>query len=194
MPKRITVIQGHPDPRGDRYGHALAAAYAEGAKAGRHELRLIDIATIDFPVLRTQDEWNNDPLPPTLKSAQDAIGWADHLVILFPLWLGTMPALLKAFLVQTLRPGFAIDAQENGRWKKRLAGKSARIVVTMGMPALIYRWYFGAHGLKGLERNILKFCGISPIRESLIGMVASKNPSGRTKWLARMRGFGEAGT
>ena len=63
----------------------------------------------------------------------------------------------------------------------------------LGMPALVYRWYFGAHGLKGLERNILAFCGIRPIRESLIGSVESKNPSHREKWLARMRALGAEG-
>ena len=193
MPRRIAIIQGHPDPRGNRYGHALAAEYAEGAKAAGHEVRLIDVAALDFALLRTQDEWNGGALPRALKGALDAIGWSEHLVILFPLWLGTMPALLKGFFEQTLRPGFAIDAGEGGMWKKRLAGKSARIVVTMGMPALVYRWYFGAHGLKGLERNILAFCGIRPIRESLIGSVESKNPSHREKWLARMRALGAEG-
>lgn len=41
---------------------------------------------------------------------------------------------------QVFRPGFAIEKVEGGKtWKKRLVGKSARIVVTMGMPAFIYR-------------------------------------------------------
>ena len=73
--------------------------------------------------------------------------------------------LLKAFLEQALRPGFAFD--ESSRMpRKLLKGRSARIVVTMGMPAFVYRWYFGAHGLRSLERNILGFCGIRPIRAS----------------------------
>ena len=39
----------------------------------------------------------------------------------------------------------------------------------MGMPVLAYRWWFGAHSLKSLERNILKFAGIRPVKESLFG-------------------------
>ena len=79
---------------------------------------------------------------------------------IYPLWLGTMPAALKALLEQSLRPDFAMDY--TGRWPAgRLKGRSARVVVTMGMPELAYRWWFGAHSLKSLERNVLKFVGIS---------------------------------
>ncbi len=79
-------------------------------------------------------------------------------------------------------------------WKKRLTGKSARIVVTMGMPAFFYRWYFGAHGLRSLERNILGFAGIGPIRESLFGMIEGVSDARRRKWLERMRTFGRRGS
>ena len=42
--------------------------------------------------------------------------WADHVVILYPLWLGSMPALLKALLEQMLRPGFAYSTLKLGKW------------------------------------------------------------------------------
>ena len=78
-----------------------------------------------------------------LRPAQEAIAWAHHLVIVYPLWLGTMPALLKGFLEQVLRPGLAISAASSATgWKTLLNGGSARIVVTMGMRALADRWYY----------------------------------------------------
>ncbi len=64
---------------------------------------------------------------------------------------------------------------------------------TMGMPALFYRWYFGAYSLKSLERNILGFSGIGPIKESLIGMVEGKDGERRAQWLKTMRSLGQAG-
>jgi putative NADPH-quinone reductase len=70
-------------------------------------------------------------------------------------------------------------------------GKSARVVVTMGMPALAYRWYFGAHSLKSLERNILKFVGMKPVRDTVFGMVEDASDDRRRRWLDRMRRFGE---
>jgi putative NADPH-quinone reductase len=74
--------------------------------------------------------------------------------------------------------------------KKLLKGRTGRIVVTMGMPALMYRWYFGAHSLKSLERSILGFCGIGPVRESLFGLVAAGGDAKHRKWLDTMRRLG----
>lgn len=194
MRKRITIIQGHPDRSDERYCRALADAYAGGAEAAGHEVQRVDVAALEFPVLRSRAEYESGALSPDIAAAQEAIDWAEHLVIVYPLWLGTMPALLKAFLEQAFRPGFAYVMDEKGRMAEEpLDGTSARIVVTMGMPALFYRWYFGAHSLKSLERNILGFVGIEPIRESLIGGVEAMSDAKRRKWLDRMAALGSKG-
>jgi putative NADPH-quinone reductase len=103
-----------------------------------------------------------------------------------------MPTLLKAFFEQAFRPGFAFKTGDHG-WGSLLKGRSARIVVTMGMPAFIYRWYFGAHGLKSLERSVLRFVGIRPIRETLIGMIGSLSEAKRRAWLDKLRALGRDG-
>jgi len=149
MPHRITIIQGHPDPAGDRLCHALADAYAAGAEAAGHEVARIEVARLDFPVLRTQHDFEHGQVPDSLVEARDAIVSAKHLVVVFPLWHGTMPALLKAFLEQVMRPGVALEYRKHGFPRGLLTGRSARLVVTMGMPALIYRWYFRAHACAG---------------------------------------------
>lgn len=192
MAQRITIIQGHPDARGNRLLHALAASYAKGAEAAGREVRVIDVARLDFPLLRTQEDWRAGKAPASLAPAQEAIAWAEHLVILYPLWLGTMPALVKGFLEQVLRPGFALGESGKGLPRGLLAGRSARVVITMGMPALVYRWFFRAHSLKSLERNILRFCGIGPVRETLLGTVEG-GAARREKWLAQLAELGRAG-
>jgi len=171
VPRRVAIIQGHPDPGGNRLCHALADAYSLGAAAAGHEVTRIEVARLDFPILCTKEEFETGPLPESLVEPQKAIVSAQHLVVIFPLWHGTMPALLKAFIEQVMRPGVAIEYREHGFPKGLLAGRSARIVVTMGMPALIYRWYFRAHGARGLERSLLKFAEMKPVRETLLGMV-----------------------
>ena len=191
MSTQITIIQGHPDPAGGHLCHALAQAYAEGAREAGHELRTVDVAKIEFPLLRSAHAWQHEPLPPALADAQDAIRWGDHLVFFFPLWLGGMPALLKGFLEQIAREGFAFTKDGSSPMgKKLLKGRSARVVVTMGMPATVYRYYFRAHSLKALERNILGFVGIAPIHETLIGLVDDLDDEAKAKWFEQLRELG----
>jgi putative NADPH-quinone reductase len=189
--RRILIIQGHPDVTEDHLGHALAHAYAAAATAAGHQVRTATPAQLDFPLLRSQKEWEHGALPQALQKAQDDIAWAQHLLLFFPLWMGDMPALLKGFLEQVARPGFAFRREEGSPFgQKGLAGRSARVVVTMGMPALVYRFYFRAHSVKSLERNILGFVGISPVHETLIGQVDTLDEAGRAKWLATMARLG----
>jgi len=193
MSKTICIIQGHPDPANRHYCHALADAYADGARASGHQVSRIEVAQLDFAFLRTAEDFTDGKAPPDIETAQDMINKADHLVILYPLWLGTMPAILKAFIEQVFRPGFALDYGEGGWPKKMLKEKSARVIVTMGMPALAYRWFYGAHSLKSLERNILRFCGVRPVRDTVIGFVGEGSGNHLEKWLQRIGRFGERG-
>lgn len=194
MGKHIVIIQGHPDPSARHFGHALADEYAKGAEDGGHEVKRFDVAQLDFPLLRTKEDFEKGAPPEAIRWAQEAVKWADHLVIIYPLWLGSMPAILKGFLEQVLRPGFAFEYQKSGGMaKKLLTGKSARIVVTMGMPAFVYRWIFFAHSLKSLKRNTLWFCGIGPIRTTIIGSIDGLNDKQRAGWLDELRGLGDVG-
>jgi hypothetical protein len=64
MPKRIAIIQGHPDPDGGHLCHALVEAYADGAREAGHAVARVEVARIDFPWLRTAQEFENGELPP----------------------------------------------------------------------------------------------------------------------------------
>ena len=193
MSRRVLVLVGHPDPSPDRLCRALALAYAAAAEKAGHSVRKVDLAALDFPMLRTMQEFEHGEIPEGLKEAGEAVVWAEHFVFVFPLWLGTAPALLKAFLEQVMRPGtaFAYPAKGEGFAKSLLRGRSARLVVTMGMPAAVYRIWFLSHGIAGMRRGILNFVGIRPVRETLFGMVASASDAKRAKWLRQMERLGE---
>ncbi len=192
QPRRIVIIDGHPDRRPERFVHALTENYARAASRAGHPVRRIDIARLDIPLVETRDQWERGKLSEDIARAQDSIAWAEHLLIAYPLWLGDMPALLKAFFEQIMRPGFAFAPRKNGMPEKKLAGRSARLVVTMGMPALFYRAYYGAHSVKSLERNILKFVGIQPLGHLIIGNVEGSAKE-RASWLEKLAALGEAG-
>lgn len=191
--RRIAVIDGHPDADPARFGHALAGRYCDAALGAGYEVRRIEVARLDFPIVRSRGDWEGPVSAPAIREAQETIAWAEHLLVLYPLWLGDMPALLKAFFEQVLRPDFAFDPNPKGRWPaKKLKGRTARVVVTMGMPALIYRTYYGAHSIKSLERNILRFVGIRPLGRLLIGMVENDEDA-RRHWLDELGELGAAG-
>lgn len=190
---KIAIFDAHPDPDPARYVHALADAYGAGARGAGHEVRRIKLGEINIPILHSRDDWMHNPVPENVKAGQDAILWADHLVFLYPLWLGDMPALLKAFLEQALRPGTALQYGDSAAPAKLLKGKSARLVVTMGMPAFFYKAYYGAHSVRSFKRNILQLVGIDPVSTSLIGNVEG-SASHRERWLKRMEDYGSEGS
>jgi putative NADPH-quinone reductase len=72
MPRRVTIIQGHPDPDGKRLCHALADAYSAGAAVAADEITRIEMARLDFPILRTQEDFEHGQLPETPVEARDA--------------------------------------------------------------------------------------------------------------------------
>lgn len=189
----IVILQGHPDPSGETLCHALADAYAKGAASIGVTVNRVDIAELDFPLLRTKADFDSGAsgTPEALRQSQSQIIETQHLAVFYPLWHGTMPALLKGFIEQVFRPGVALGFGEAGFPAKLMKGKSARILVTMGMPALVYRLYFGAHSLRSFERNILKLTGFSPIQDNLFGGVDSATDAKKKKWFDKVSRLAE---
>jgi len=185
----VLIVNGHPDPAPQRLCHALADAYGEGVEKAGYTMRRIDVGTLDFPILRSAAAFGNGNLAPGIRMAQESIAWADHILFVYPLWHGMAPALFKAFLEQVFRYGFAMERDAD--WPVGLLrGKSARIVVTMGMPGWFYRIWYGAHSLRAFKRNILRFSGIAPVRVTVFGMVEGVSDAKRARWLAQMRAWG----
>ena len=189
MAKRILIINGHPDPSSERFCAALAQAYAVGARSAGHEVRSISVGEMEVTFLASKREFEGGQPSAAIRAVQADFQWCEHLVIVFPLWLGAAPAKLKAFLEQVFRQGFAFEVAGSG-WKPRLGGRSARVILTMGMPATVFRLVFGAHGLLSLERGALMLTGLAPIRHSLLGMIEGVSAARRGKWLAAMGRLG----
>jgi len=193
MGKRILIVDGHPDAAADRFVHALTGEYASVAEASGHTVRVVKLAELAFPWLHSAAEFASAP-PPVIVEQQERLRWANHLVIVYPLWLGSMPALLKAFLEQVMRPKFAFAyGKGRGLPKKLLAGKSARIVVTMGMPSMFFRLYYRSHSVRSLARNILGFVGFNPVRISLIGNVEGMSARKRARCIEEIAALARRG-
>lgn len=193
MPRKIALLYGHPDTDKNRLCCALSDAYQLSAGQAGHVVRRIDVADLVFPSIKNSADFEQRSAPADILSAQEIIKWADHLVLVFPLWVGSMPGLLKMFLEQVFRPGFAMDYSTGKFPGKLLTGKSARVIVTMGMPTLAYRLYYFSHGMRNLKRNMLNFCGISPVQFTLIGQVGDVSENTQKKWFNTVRKLGWLG-
>jgi putative NADPH-quinone reductase len=188
---KIMIVVGHSERT--TFCEALGRAYANGAGAAGHEARLFDLSEMNFDPILHHGFRKEQPLEPDLRAAYEALAWCDHLVIVFPLWCGDMPAILKGFIERILQPDLiARQNSESAMNWHIFSNKSARLIVTMGMPVTIYRWWYRGHALKLLTRNILHFIGIRPVRQTLYGMIGTSRPQMRERWLHEAEALGRA--
>jgi len=187
--KRIFLLNGNPDPSPERFCAALATAYAAGAVRVGHEVRRFDLGKLDFPVLRSAAESRQSPVTDDVARVQDAIRWADHIVVIHPLWLYGQPALLRALFEQVFRYNF-VHAQSGHKKKKALKGKTARIIVTMSASVFSFRWKKGAYCVRALETGLFGYAAVHPVRHTLIGSIQRISDSKRQRWLKKVETIG----
>ncbi len=186
---KIAIVVGNP--KRDSYCEALGKAYLRGAESGGHEAKLFLLADMTFDAILREGYRREQPLEPDLVAAREALRASEHMVFVFPLWCGDMPAIMKGFIERIMQPDLLVVQASHGsaRWKI-FKGKSARIVMTMGMPGWFYRWYYGAHALKLLKRNILHFAGVKPVRSTVYGMIEAVGDETRRQWMREVEALG----
>ena len=187
--RKIMIVVGHPQH--NTFCEALGKTYRDAAQAAGHEVSLFVLADMTFDPILHDGNRKTQQLEPDLQAAYTALARCDHLVLVFPLWCGDMPALLKGFIERILQPDLiARESTENAMNWSIFKNKTARIIMTMGMPVTIYRFWYGGHALKLLVRNILNFIGIRPVRHTLFGMVGTSKPATRDQWIEKVRQLG----
>jgi len=194
MTRHVCIIQGHPDGparegEAPHYCHALADAYARGAEAAGAEVSRLDVSALHPDPLDTVAAYDEAPAG-AMEKAREAVAAADHLVIVFPLWLGGMPARLKAFFEQLARAEFVLGKSDGGWPEQKLKGRSAHVIVTMGMPAIAYRVWFLNAGVSVLKRMVLGLAGVSPVRQTTIGGADGLSDAARRRHIERIERAG----
>jgi putative NADPH-quinone reductase len=186
---KVMIVVGHPQK--GTFCEAIGHAYEEGAASAGHEAKTFLLSTMAFDPILHEGYQREQPLEPDLSEAYRCLAACDHLVLIFPLWCGDMPALLKGFIERILQPGLiARQKTEQAMNWSIFRNKTARIVITMSMPVSIYRFWYGAHILKLLTHNVLHFIGIKPVRHTLFGMVTTCKQQKRQRWLKDIRELG----
>ena len=190
MTKKTLIINGHPD--GESYCAALSEAYRTGAEAAGVPIEVINIRDLYFDPNLRYGYRERTELEPDLLRAQELIKWADHLVWVYPVWWGSVPALMKGFLDRVLLPGFAFKKREGSVWwDKYLTGKTARLICTLDQPGWYYRWVYGRPSHNAMKKLTLQFVGIKTVKITTIGPMRLSKESFRKKWLDRVERLGK---
>ena len=171
MKKKILIINGHPNKTS--FCSAIAAAYFEGAEQQQFDVKQLVLRDLKFDLNLYQGYQAIQDLEPDLVEAQDMIKWCEHLVFIYPMWWGTMPALVKGFLDRCWLPGFAFKYHTNDPfWDRLLSGRSARMIVTSDAPVFYNLIAYWNAPYIVMKKTILGFCGFKPIKVTTIKFTA----------------------
>jgi putative NADPH-quinone reductase len=188
--KSILVISGHSDS--NSLTASMARAYQEGAIESGADCSLLDLGAMTFdPILRFGYNKSIE-LEPDLVWAQDCISKADHIVIVFPVWWGTYPAILKGFIDRTFLPGFAFKYRhaDDVYWDKLLKGKTAHVISSLDAPVHYYEDKYKKAGQVAIVDATLHYCGIKTTKETFYTPIRPTTFETRLAWLEEVRGFG----
>ena len=191
QPKKIFILLGHPDSV-DSINSRFANSYEQGARAAGHAVKRLNVGDLQFDPILHKGYRLRQNLEPDLLLVQENVKWCDHLVIFYPTWWSSMPALLKGMFDRMWLPGFAYKFHQSKftGWTRLLTGRTARVVITSNTYPILLRLLYGDTS-KVLTRAILWFAGISPVRVLKIGDAEKMPEEKRVKWDKRMVEMGK---
>jgi len=183
---RIYLLMAHPDR--DSFDGAIANTYQAAALAAGHQLERQDLASMDFDPILHRGYKTIQPLEPDLVQAQELIAWCERWVIVYPVWWGSVPALLKGFFDRTLLPGQAFRPHEGDPgWDKLLAGRSGQLLITSDAPN-IWTWLaYHNSDVRMVKHAVLQFCGIKPVKVTRFAEIRSSTEAQRAGYLEQVR-------
>lgn len=188
--KKLLLIQGHPD--NESYCFALGNAYKKGALSVGAEVQEIVIRDLQFSPNLAMGYRKRTELEPDLLVAWEKIRWAEHIVFIYPLWWGGLPAIAKGFFDRLFLPGMAFQKREGSIWwDKLLTNKTAHIITTMDQPTWYYWLYYWAPSHRAVKKLTFEFVGIKPVRITSIGPIRLSKESFREKWLQKIEKLGK---
>lgn len=181
---------GNPDM--DSLSAKLADAYEVGALAAGHEVRRQNIPEMQFDPVLHKGYKQIQALEPDLETFQENVKWCEHFVIIYPNWWCTMPTLLKGVFDRAWLPRFAFRFRKNDLygWEKLLRGRSAHTIILADIPGW-FTWLLFGEFTNELQRGILGFAGINPVKVTVFSPSERTTPERRLRWINKVKDMGE---
>lgn len=181
---KILIINANP--KANSLCKAISERYQENISESK-QAKVLHIGDMDFQLSLDMGYEETMALEPSLKEFQQSVQWADHIVIVSPVWWGTMPAKLKALFDRAFLPGFAFRyVKGKAIPEKLLKGRTAELIFTLDTPVFWYKWIQGNPIYLNLKRTILDFAGIKNVSANYFGPVINSTDQQRQKWLQKV--------
>ncbi len=179
--KKVLILLGHPDK--ETFSGELANIYEEAASNAGHDVSRFNLGDMSFDPILHRGYKEIQELEPDLVNLQNAWRWAEHVVIVYPNWWNTMPALLKGCFDRMWLPGFAFNFnKKTKRLEQHLTGKSARVIVVAGTNSAFSTWWNVGDYSNEIRNGILRFAGHDPVCVSTFGPAERVSDEKREEW------------
>ena len=189
MAKKILIVVGHPDKESFNFG--LAESYKKGALKSGADVQEINIRELTFNPNLQFGYRKRTELEPDLLESQKKLKWADHIVWIYPVWWGSVPAIMKGFLDRVLLPGFAFKKREGSVWwDKYFTGKTSRLICTMDQPTWFYRLVNRCPSHHAMKKLTMNFIGVKTVKITSIGPLRLAKKEFMDKWLKKAEQLG----
>jgi putative NADPH-quinone reductase len=179
-PKNIVIICGHPDK--ESFTGSIADYYQMAAEEAGHVVQRVNIGELNFDPILHKGYKEIQPLEPDLKALQEKFLWANHIVIVYPNWWCTMPAILKGLFDRFWLPGFAFNFNKQTKQiEKHLKGRTGRVIILSGSHSPFKTWWQFGDYTNEIQYGIMEFAGIRTA-VSAYGPCEKVDDKVREKW------------
>lgn len=182
---RALTLRAHP--RKDSFNSALADAWSTGVQEAGADVHVIDVHDLQFDPALIGAHRREVPLEPDLQQLQAEIAAAAHVTVAYPVWWGSVPAILKGLFDRVLQPGWAYAVGEGIFPDKGLTGRSGRLLVTMDTPGWYDGLVYGGSARRQVRNATFHFVGIKPTKVRTFDAIEKSTPVSRAKMLKQAR-------
>ncbi|MFB7616247.1 NAD(P)H-dependent oxidoreductase [Kitasatospora sp. NPDC056181] len=183
--KKILIVSAHPDPRS--LNTSLTAFAAEHLRAAGHEVQVSDLYAMKWKATVDADDFPEHPaderlavmaaseratlagrLAPEIAAEQEKVLWSDAVILQFPMWWFSVPAIMKGWIDRVFTSGFGYGPALPPPYSEgALAGRRALVSATMGARPTAFSDR-GIHGpladvLHPLQHGLFWFAGMAPL-------------------------------
>ncbi|MET1079672.1 MAG: NAD(P)H-dependent oxidoreductase [Pseudomonas sp.] len=178
----VLIVVAHHDPRS--LTHGLALHVAEGlCQAGPgNSYEIADLSAQGFdPRFTAADHGlyhGQMPTPADVAAEQARIDRADALVLVFPVYWWSMPALLKGWIDRVFAKGWAFDFSADYALVKKLGRLPVHLLGVAGADQDTYERHGYAAAMKTqIDHGIFDFCGAPVLTSELVLESETQDPT-----------------